>query len=182
MNRVPTAVMRLDDLVAMLHVGRPPAPYGARPLTRCHSIGDLARVARRRLPDGALSYLEGGSEDEYTLRRKRAAFDAFELVPRVLRDVSQVDTSTTLLGSGVPVPMALAPIGAPRLFHHEGELAVARAAGHAGVPYAISTLAAVPLEHLAHPRLRAANRLALTGARTLAGIEPAMVRNRAGGR
>lgn len=134
----------------MLHVGRPPAPYGARRLARCYSIEDLARIARRRLPQGALGYLEGGGEDEYTLRRNRAAFDTFELVPRVLHDVADVDTATTLLGARVPVPIALAPVGAPRLVHHEGERAVARAAGHAGVPYGISTLATVPLERVAH--------------------------------
>lgn len=140
MNRSPPA---------MVHVGRPPAPYGARRPARFDSIEDLARVARRRLPQGALGYLDGGGEDEYTLRRNRAAFDTFELVPRV-HDVADVDTATTLLGARIPVPIALTLVGAPRLVHHEGELAVARAAGHAGLPYAISTLATVPLERVAH--------------------------------
>jgi L-lactate dehydrogenase (cytochrome) len=67
----------------------------------------------------------------------------------VLRDVKDVDTSTTVLGTTLPVPMILAPVGGPRLFHHDGELAVARAAGHAQLPYAVSTLSTVPLERVA---------------------------------
>lgn len=70
-------------------------------------------------------------------------------MPRVLRDVSDLDTSTTILGTPVPLPIVLAPVGAPRMFHHEGELAVARAAGAAGVPYGISTLATQSLEAIA---------------------------------
>jgi L-lactate dehydrogenase (cytochrome) len=141
--------MRLIETLPLLRVARPPAPYGARRLARCCSIEDVAGKARRRLPAGALGYLESGSEDEYTLRGNRAAFDRLELVPDMPRDVSQVDTSTTVLGHRVPLPFALSPVGAPRMFHHEGELAVARAAGHAGIPYGVSTLATQSIEDIA---------------------------------
>jgi L-lactate dehydrogenase (cytochrome) len=141
--------MKLREMPSLMRVARPPAPYGVRSLARCVSIEDLAGLARRRLPSGARAYLEGGGEDEHTLRRNRAAFVELELVPRVLRDVSDVDTSTTVLGSRVPLPLVLAPVGAPRMFHHEGELAVARAAGAAGIPYAISTLGTVSVEDVA---------------------------------
>ena len=141
--------MKLREMPKLMRVARPPAPYGTRSLARCVSIEDLARLARRRLPSGARAYLEGGGEDEHTLRRNRAAFAELELVPRVLRDVSDVDTSTTVLGSRVPLPLVLAPVGAPRMFHHEGERAVARAAGAAGIPYAISTLGTVSVEEVA---------------------------------
>ena len=67
--------MRLREIFALVRVARPPAPYGVRALGRCFSIEDLARLARRRLPSGARGYLEGGGEDEYALRRNRAAFD-----------------------------------------------------------------------------------------------------------
>ena len=67
--------MRLREIFALVRVARPPAPYGVRALDRCFSIEDLARLARRRLPSGARGYLEGGGEDEYALRRNRAAFD-----------------------------------------------------------------------------------------------------------
>src|SRR5215217_9724070 len=96
------ATVRLQEIPELVHVGRPPAPYGVRALDRCFSIEDLARLARRKLPSGARGYLEGGGEDEYTLRRNRAAFDELELLPGGLRDVSSVDTSTTVLGRRAP--------------------------------------------------------------------------------
>jgi L-lactate dehydrogenase (cytochrome) len=141
--------MNLSEIRELIHVGRGEAPYGVPALARCHSIGDLRRLAGRRLPAAALGYLEGGGEDEWTMRRNRGAFGQVELVPRVLRAVSQPDTTTTVLGTPMPLPFALAPIGAPRMFHHEGELAVARAARDTGLPYGISTLATQPLEAIA---------------------------------
>jgi len=141
--------MNLSEIRELIHVGRGEAPYGVPALARCHSIGDLRRLARRRLPAAALGYLEGGGEDEWTLHRNREAFGQVELVPRVLRDVSQPDTATTVLGTTMPLPFALSPVGSPRMFHHEGELAVARAARQAGLPYGVSTLATQPLEAIA---------------------------------
>ena len=141
--------MKPREIVDLVRVSRPPSPYGARRLARTYSIDDIARVARKRLAKGALNYLEGGGEGEYTLRRNRAAFDEFELIPAVLHDVSHLDTTSTVLGAELPVPIILSPVGGPRLLHHEGELAVARAARHAGIPYAISTLATVPIDRIA---------------------------------
>ncbi|MBO0776550.1 MAG: alpha-hydroxy-acid oxidizing protein, partial [Actinobacteria bacterium] len=141
--------MRLSETLPLLRLARPPAPYGARRLARCYSIADVARKARRRLPLGAWAYLESGGEGEYTLRRNRAAFDALEFLPDMPRDVSDVDTTATVLGQRVPLPLVLSPVGAPRMFHHEGELAVARAARHAGIPYGISTLATTSVEDVA---------------------------------
>ncbi|MBO0771347.1 MAG: alpha-hydroxy-acid oxidizing protein [Actinobacteria bacterium] len=141
--------MRLGQTLPLLRVARPPAPYGARSLARCYSIEDVARRARRRLPLGARGYLEGGGEGEYTLRRNRAAFDRLEFLPCQPRDVSRIDTGTTVLGRHLPLPFALSPVGGPRMFHHEGELAVARAAGQAGIPYGISTLATASVEDVA---------------------------------
>jgi L-lactate dehydrogenase (cytochrome) len=141
--------MNVHQIAEMLFVRRPPAPHGVRRLARCHSIEDIAAVARRRLPRVAMDDLDGGGEDERTLLRNRSAFDDLEFHPQLLRDVSHVDTSTTVLGQVLPMPFVLAPVGAPRLFHHEGELAVARAAREASIPYAISTLSSVPLEAVA---------------------------------
>ncbi|MBV9204215.1 MAG: alpha-hydroxy-acid oxidizing protein [Actinobacteria bacterium] len=140
---------RLSGTLPLLRVGRPPGPYGATTLARCYSIEDVARKARRRLPLGARAYLDGGGEGEYTLRRNRAAFDLLEFLPEMPREVSQVDTSTTVLGQRITLPFALSPVGAPRMFHHEGELAVARAARYAGIPYGISTLSNTPVEEVA---------------------------------
>jgi len=133
----------------LLRVARPAPPYGARRLARCYSIEDVAKVARRRLPLGSRAYLDGGGEGEFTLRRNRAAFDELEFLPEEPKDVSVVDTSTTVLGQRIPLPFALSPIGAPRMFHHEGELAVARAVRHYGIPYGLSTLATQPVEDVA---------------------------------
>jgi L-lactate dehydrogenase (cytochrome) len=141
--------MRLRETLPLLRLSRPPAPHGAHRLARCYSIEDVARKARRRLPVGARAYLEGGGEGEYTLRRNRAAFDRIEFLPEMPREVSNIDTSTVLLGQSLPLPLVLSPIGAPRMFHHEGELAVARAARYAGIPYGISTLATASVEDVA---------------------------------
>jgi L-lactate dehydrogenase (cytochrome) len=141
--------VKLSDIRQLVHLGAPDAPYGVRSLARCYDIDDLARLARRKLPAGVAGYLDGGGEDEWTLRRNRAAFGEVELVPRVLRNVSRVDMSTTVLGTHVPLPIVLSPVGAPRMFHHEGELAVARAARKAGLPYGVSTLATQSLEAIA---------------------------------
>jgi L-lactate dehydrogenase (cytochrome) len=141
--------MRLSEMRRLVRVARPPAPYGAWTMARCYSIEDVATRARRRLPVAARGYLEGGGEGECTLRRNRAAFDRIEFLPTMPRDVSHVDTSTTVLGQRIPLPFALSPVGGPRMFHHEGELAVARAARHAGIPYGISTLGTVSVEDVA---------------------------------
>jgi L-lactate dehydrogenase (cytochrome) len=141
--------MNLSDIRDLIHLGRPEAPYGVRALARCYDIGDLAALARKRLPAGAAAYLDGGGEDEWTLRRNRAAFGEVEFLPHILRDVSGVQIATTVLGTAMPAPIVLAPVGAPRMFHHEGELAVARAASQAGLTYGVSTLATQPLEAIA---------------------------------
>ncbi|HTU73050.1 MAG TPA: alpha-hydroxy acid oxidase [Trebonia sp.] len=141
--------MKLSEIRRLVHLGTPDPPYGVRALARCFDIEDLARLARRRLPSAVAGYLDGGGEGEWTLRRNRRAFDALEFMPRLMHDVSTIDTATTLLGSPVPLPFALSPVGGPRMFHHEGELAVARAARKAGLPYGVSTLATQTIEQIA---------------------------------
>jgi L-lactate dehydrogenase (cytochrome) len=141
--------MKLSEIKDLVHIGTPNPPYGVRALARCYDIDDLATLARKRLPKAAAGYLDGGGEGEWTLRRNRDTFGEIELVPRQLTDVSGVDTETTVLGTRVPLPIALPPVGGPRLFHHEGELAVARAARHARLPYGISTLATQSIEAIA---------------------------------
>lgn len=94
-------------------------------------------------------YLDGGADDEWSLRRNTAAFDDYELMPHQLRDVSRIDLSTTLLGRRIDVPLILSPTGMSRLFHHEGEPAVARAAQELGTFYALSTVATTSIEDIA---------------------------------
>jgi L-lactate dehydrogenase (cytochrome) len=120
-----------------------------RRLSRVASVADLRAVARRRLPGGVFDYIDGGAEDELSLRRNVAAFRRAELVPRVLRDVSGIDTSATLLGRRLPMPLVVAPTGFTRIASPGGELDVSRAAARAGLPYTLSTMATRSIEEVA---------------------------------
>ena len=120
-----------------------------RRLRRCVSVEDYRRVARRRLPSGVFDYIDGAAEDERTMRRNVDAFGRYEFQPRVLCDVSDLDTSTTILGRQVAMPLIIAPTGYTRIAHSQGELAVARAAQRAGVPYSLSTMGTRSIEEVA---------------------------------
>lgn len=120
-----------------------------RRLARAASVEDLRRIARRRLPRGVFGYIDGAAEDELTLAANSAAYHRVGFRPRVLRDVSSVDPATTLLGRPLPMPLVLAPTGFTRIADSQGELAVARAAARAGLPYALSTLSTRSIEEVA---------------------------------
>jgi L-lactate dehydrogenase (cytochrome) len=94
-------------------------------------------------------YIDGGAEDEVALRSNSAAYRRVTFRPRVLRDVTDIDTSSTLLGKPIPYPLVLAPTGFTRIADPAGELAVARAAQRAGLPYALSTLGTRSIEEVA---------------------------------
>jgi L-lactate dehydrogenase (cytochrome) len=118
-------------------------------VARCFNIAHLRREAQKRLPASMFHYIDGGSDDEVTLRGNTAAFDKYELIPRYLVDVSKIDARTKLLGTTLEWPVFLSPTGMSRLFHHEKELGVARAAAKAGTLYTLSTLATTSLEDIA---------------------------------
>ena len=120
-----------------------------RRLSRAASVRDLRLIARKRLPRGVFDYIDGGAEDELTLRRNAGAFRRLEFRPRVLRDVGAVDISTTLLGRPLPVPLVLAPTGFTRIASPGGELDVARAAARAELPYTLSTMGTRSIEEVA---------------------------------
>lgn len=120
-----------------------------RRLAAVASVADYRRIARRRLPRGVFDYVDGGAEDELTLRRNSEAFGRLEFRPRVLADVGQVDISTSLLGRHLPAPVILAPTGFTRIVTPGGELDVARAAARAGLPYTLSTMATRSVEEVA---------------------------------
>ena len=113
------------------------------------SISDLRRLAERRLPKGPFGYMDGAAEDEVALRRNSDGFGDYRLVGHTLRDVSEIDTTHTILGTPSSLPILCSPTGFGRLFHHEGERAVARAAERAGLIYTLSTLATVSPENIA---------------------------------
>jgi len=102
------------------------------------------------LPRPIFDYIDGGSEDEVALRRSTRAFDRYELLPRMLADVQNISMETELFGRKIPLPLMLAPTGLTRLFHKEAEVAVARAASTAGLPYCLSTLGTTTIEDFAH--------------------------------
>lgn len=118
-------------------------------LQRCKNIADLRKLARKRLPAPMFHYIDGGADDERTLGWNTTAFDRYELMPQYLRDIHDIDTSTTLLGQRMEVPFFLSPTGMSRLFHHEKEIAAARAANDFGTFYGLSTLGTTSLEEIA---------------------------------
>jgi L-lactate dehydrogenase (cytochrome) len=120
-----------------------------RTLVGCHNIEQLRMLARRRLPRPIFHYLDGGAESEETLQRNTSAFEKEVLIPRCLVDVSSVRTSISLLGQTIEWPVICSPTGASRLYHPDGELAVARAAARAGTFYSLSVAATHSLEAVA---------------------------------
>ena len=115
----------------------------------CYNIADLAKAARRRLPNGVWEYLERGVEDETGMVRNRAAFDRIALIPRVGRNVEQVSLETPIFGQTSLLPFAIAPTGAAGMMWHKGDLELARAAAKAGIPFTISSASTLGLEDIA---------------------------------
>ena len=135
-------------LRSVVRFGRVETDRVERRLGRAASVDDLRRIARRRLPGGVFDYLDGGAEDERTLAANQAAFAGTTFRPRVLRGVEKVDAGATILGGPVAYPLVLAPTGFTRIADPEGELAVARAAARAGLPYTLSTLSTRSIEEV----------------------------------
>ena len=116
---------------------------------KAYSIEDLRLQARRRLPRAVFDFIDGGAEDENTLRDNRAAFSRLRLAPKVLRDVSKIDTGTTILGAPSRLPIAVAPTGVVGFGWRGGDIAIARAAAACGIPYCLSTSATATIERIA---------------------------------
>ena len=119
-------------------------------LSQALNIDDLRRMAKRKLPRMVFDYIDGGCDDEVTLRRSVSRFDDYGFVWRALRDVERIDPSTRIMGQETRLPFFISPTASTRLFHPaEGELAMARAAKEQGVIYACSTLASQTVEDIA---------------------------------
>jgi len=118
-------------------------------IKHCNNLLDFRHIARQRLPAPVFHYLDGGADDEISLRRNVAAFDDYELLPSQLHDVSNVNTKTRLFGETVDWPVMISPTGASKLFHGDGEPAVARAAAKFGMVYSLSTLGTTSIEDVA---------------------------------
>ena len=143
-RRVP----RWSQIRELIQIEPPALRRDAR-LTRAATVWDLRRMGRRRTPRAVFDYVDGAAEAEISLHRSREAFRHIEFVPRVLRDVSKVDTTTTILGKPASMPLALSPTGFTRMMHSAGEPAVAAAAAAAGIPYSLSTLGTTSARDLA---------------------------------
>jgi len=140
---------RPRELAPLLGFRTPRLDRKAARLDAALTISDLRRLAKRRTPKAAFDYTEGAAEDELSLARARQAFRDIEFHPSILRDVSVVDTSRQVLGGRVEWPFAIAPTGFTRLMQTEGELAGARAAARAGIPFSLSTLGTASIEDVA---------------------------------
>lgn len=117
-------------------------------LKQCHNFHDFRKLARKRLPGPIFNYIDGGADDESTYRRNSDSFDDCYLVPKVLAGVADVDMSVTVMGQKLDVPFYCSPTALQRLFHHEGERAVAAAADKFGTMFGVSSLGTVSLEEV----------------------------------
>ena len=117
-------------------------------INNCHNIDDFRTMAKSRIPAPLFHYIDGGADDESTLRRNTSAYDEYDLIPNGLADVASIDLSATILGQKVSSPLFLAPTGMNRLFHHHGERATSRAAQKYGCYYSLSTLSSVSIEEI----------------------------------
>jgi L-lactate dehydrogenase (cytochrome) len=118
-------------------------------LSQCCNYYDFRELARRRLPGPIFNYIDGAADDETTYRRNTQAFEDCDLVPSVLTGVAQVDLSVTVMGQKLAMPFYCSPTALQRLFHHDGELAVARAVNKFGTMFGVSSLGTVSLEEIA---------------------------------
>ncbi|TIM23956.1 MAG: alpha-hydroxy-acid oxidizing protein [Mesorhizobium sp.] len=115
-------------------------------LSDCHNFSDFRLMAQQRLPGPIFNYIDGAADDEVTYRRNAASFETCDLVPNVLRGVSEVDMSVTVMGQKLAMPFYCSPTALQRLFHHQGERAVAKAAAKYGTMFGVSSLGTVSLE------------------------------------
>jgi L-lactate dehydrogenase (cytochrome) len=145
---VKRRVPRVRDLAPLIQFKRPQFDATRRRLDAALTIQDLRQIAKRRTPKAAFDYADGAAEDELSIERARQAFRDIEFHPTILRDVTNVTAGWNVLGQPVVLPFGIAPTGFTRLMHTEGEIAGARAAARAGIPFSLSTLGTCAIEDL----------------------------------
>jgi isopentenyl diphosphate isomerase/L-lactate dehydrogenase-like FMN-dependent dehydrogenase len=149
MSGLERRLPRPRDLAPLLKLRPRERDAVRRRLLSAHTIWDLRRIAKRRTPTGPFDYADGAADGEITLRRAREAFQDVEFRPAVLRDVSTVDLSTTVLGARAALPFGLAPTGFTRMLHTAGERAGAAAAERAQIPFALSSVGTTSIDQIA---------------------------------
>src|SRR5262244_2010320 len=117
-------------------------------LDHCFNFHDFRTLAKRRLPAPIFDYIDGAADDEVTLRKNIASFNRCDLVPNILRGVETIDLSVTVMGQRLAMPLFCSPTALQRLFHHDGERAVAKAAEKFGTMFGVSSLATVSVEEI----------------------------------
>ena len=117
-------------------------------ISNCYNTKDFRRLAKKRLPSPIFHYIDGAADDEVTYRRNTEAYELCDLVPNVLAGVENIDMSTTVMGQKIDMPLYLAPTALQRLFHHDGEKAVGKAAEKFGTMFGISSLATASIEEI----------------------------------
>ena len=140
---------KIKDFAPLLKFKVPDTNATRRRLSSAYTIEDLRRIAKRRTPIGPFDYTEGGADHEISIDRSRQAFMDVEFQPGILRDVTNVDMTTTVLGKQSTLPFGMAPTGFTRMMHSAGERAVASAAANAGIPYSLSTVGTTSIEDVA---------------------------------
>jgi len=141
-RRIP----KVADLAPLMQFKKPELNARTRRLAAALTVEDLRTIAKRRTPRAAFDYTDGSAEAELSLARARQAFQDIEFHPAILRDVSKVDTSCTILGGRSELPFGIAPTGFTRMMQTEGEYAGARAAARAGIPFSLSTMGTASIE------------------------------------
>jgi L-lactate dehydrogenase (cytochrome) len=141
--------MRASEIRELIRVKPVELDATRRRLSACHDLADLRATGRRLIPRPVFDYVDGGADEEVSLRANTRAFRHYRFQPRTLVNVSEPDTSTAFLGSVTPLPLVLAPTGYTRMMHPAGEIAAARAAQRHGLPYTLSTMATTTIEAVA---------------------------------
>jgi isopentenyl diphosphate isomerase/L-lactate dehydrogenase-like FMN-dependent dehydrogenase len=137
------------DLAQLMRFKAPGFDFKKNRLDKALTIYDLREIAKRRTPTAPFDYTDGSADQEISLARARQAFEDIEFQPRILKDVSDVDLSSTVLGKKVAMPFAIAPTGFTRMMHTEGEQAGSQAAQAAGIPFTLSTMGTRSIEEVA---------------------------------
>ena len=119
-------------------------------INNCHNVKDFRNLAKKRLPGPIFHYIDGAADDEITYKRNTDAYEQCDLIPNVLSGVDKVDMSTTVMGQKLDMPLYCAPTALQRLFHHEGEIGVAKAAEKFGTMFGISSLGTASIEEISN--------------------------------
>jgi len=148
MGKIKRRIPNPKDLAQLMKFKAPTWNATERRLKEAHTIYDLRDIAKRRTPTAPFDYTDGSADQEISLARARQAFEDIEFQPNVLRNVSDVDLSSTVLGKKVSMPLGIAPTGFTRMMHTEGEIAGCQAAEAAGIPFSLSTMGTRSIEEV----------------------------------